>query len=129
MPPAAITQYFFNSDAYADFPQTAATSMAFPFPSYPGIMPITNHDRLLRFSQRCGAEIPRWIEQTPARLPPRPPPSLRSFGTDVVVQLCEKLIALGAPGFHFYILNQAQPTLAILERLGVKAMAMQVERN
>ena len=124
---AAITQYFFNSDAYADF-LNRCHQHGISIPIYPGIMPITNHDRLLRFSQRCGAEIPRWIEQRLLDYR-HDPASLRSFGTDVVVQLCEKLIALGAPGFHFYILNQAQPTLAILERLGVKAMAMQVERN
>jgi methylenetetrahydrofolate reductase (NADPH) len=121
----AITQYFFNPDAYEDF-LNRCHQQGITIPIIPGIMPITNHDRLLRFSQRCGAEIPRWIEQRLLDYR-HDPASLRSFGTDVVVQLCEKLIALGAPGFHFYILNQAQPTLDILEYLGVKSLAVQAK--
>lgn len=116
---AAITQYFYNPDAYADFIERCE-KQGISIPIYPGIMPITNHARLARFSKMCGAEIPRWIEQRLLDYADDEA-SLKAFGVDVVVQLCERLIELHAPGFHFYILNQANPTLAILNQLGLKA--------
>lgn len=115
---AAITQYFYNPDAYEDF-VNRCQQQDIHIPIYPGIMPITNYDRLMRFSSRCGAEIPRWIERRLAEYKDDPK-SLQAFGTDVVVRLCEKLMDLGVPGFHFYILNQARPALAILDALGLK---------
>ncbi len=115
---AAITQYFYNPDAYEDF-VNRCQQQGISIPVYPGIMPITNYERLARFSTMCGAEIPRWIEQRLLAYQDDRV-SLQSFGTDVVVQLCEKLMALDAPGFHFYVLNQAQPTLNILKQLGLK---------
>ena len=85
-------------------------------------MPITNRDRLVRFSQRCGAEVPRWIDQRLLDYQDDPA-SLQAFGTEVVAQLCEKLMAIGVPGFHFYVLNQAKPTLDLLQALGMKTPA------
>jgi methylenetetrahydrofolate reductase (NADPH) len=118
---AAITQYFYNADAYADFIHRCQ-QQGIGVPIYPGIMPITNRDRLLRFSQRCGAEVPRWIEQRLLDYQDDPV-SLQAFGTEVVARLCEKLMAIGVPGFHFYVLNQAQPTLDLLQALGMKTTA------
>ncbi len=113
---AAITQYFYNPDAYEDFVNRCHQA-GITIPIYPGIMPITNYERLARFSRMCGAQIPQWIENR--LLDYQDDPSgLQAFGLDVVTQLCEKLIALGAPGFHFYTLNQATPTLKILKNLG-----------
>jgi methylenetetrahydrofolate reductase (NADPH) len=118
---AAITQYFYNPDAYEDFVNRCRQQGIY-IPIYPGIMPITNYDRLIRFSSRCGAEIPCWIERRLAEYKDDPK-SLQAFGTDVVARLCEKLMDLGIPGFHFYILNQAHPTLAILDALGFSQQA------
>ncbi len=120
---AAITQYFYNPDAYEDFLHRCQ-QQGVTIPIYPGIMPITNHDRLVRFSARCGAEIPRWIEKRLLDYQ-GDDASLQAFGAEVVAQLCEKLIVLGAPGFHFYILNQAQPTLNILSHLGRRPLVRQ----
>lgn len=119
---AAITQYFYNPDAYADFIHRCQ-HQGIDIPIYPGIMPITNRDRLLRFSQRCGAEVPRWIEQRLLDYQDDPA-SLGYFGTEVVAQLCEKLMAIGVPGFHFYVLNQAKPTLDLLQALGLQTAAV-----
>ena len=118
---AAITQYFYNPDAYADFLHRCQ-HQGITIPIYPGIMPITNRDRLVRFSQRCGAEVPRWIDQRLLDYQDDPA-SLQAFGTEVVAQLCEKLMAIGVPGFHFYVLNQAKPTLDLLQALGMKTPA------
>ncbi|MBT9317500.1 methylenetetrahydrofolate reductase [NAD(P)H] [Leptothoe spongobia TAU-MAC 1115] len=112
---AAITQYFYNSDAYEDF-VNRCQQQGITIPIYPGIMPITNHEKLARFSRMCGAEIPQWIEKRLLDYQDEPS-SLKAFGLDVVTQLCEKLITLGIPGFHFYTLNQSTPTLKILENL------------
>jgi len=120
---AAITQYFYNPDAYEDFLHRCQ-QQGITIPIYPGIMPITNHDRLVRFSARCGAEIPRWIEKRLLDYQ-EDDASLQAFGAEVVAQLCEKLMALGAPGFHFYILNQAKPTLNILSHLGRRPLVTQ----
>ena len=116
----AITQYFYNPDAYEDF-LNRCHQRGITIPIYPGIMPITNHERLVRFSTMCGAEIPRWIEHR-LRDYTDDKESLRAFGQDVVVQLCEKLLALGAPGFHFYTLNQSAPTIDILKALGLRQL-------
>ena len=120
---AAITQYFYNADAYGDF-VNRCQQQGIDIPIYPGIMPITNYERLARFSSMCGAEIPRWIEQRLLAYQDDKA-SLQAFGTDVVAQLCERLMALGAPGFHFYVLNQAQPTLNILRKLGLTHLIAQ----
>ena len=85
-------------------------------PIVPGVMPITNYTQLMRFSDMCGAEIPRWIRLKLASFGDDSA-SIRAFGVDVVSKLCENLLANGAPGLHFYTLNQAVPTLAIWERL------------
>lgn len=118
---AAITQYFYNSDAYEDF-VNRCRHQNITIPIYPGIMPITNYERLKRFSTMCGAEIPRWIEQRLLDYKDDAA-SLQAFGTDVVVHLCEKLMALDVPGFHFYVLNQASPTLNILKQLGLQQLS------
>jgi len=108
----AITQYFYNPDAYFDF--VARANVAVPI--VPGIMPITSFANLVRFSDNCGAEIPRWIRTRLAAYQ-NDEASLKAFGTDVVTALCQKLIDGGAPGLHFYTLNQAGPTQAILDRI------------
>ena len=110
----AVTQYFYNADAYArlvdDVRKAGVTQ-----PIIPGIMPITNYSRLARFSETCGAEIPRWVLLKLASFGDDTA-SIKAFGEDVVAQLCERLIELGAPSMHFYTLNQAAPTTAILQR-------------
>jgi methylenetetrahydrofolate reductase (NADPH) len=108
----AITQYFYNADAYFDF--VARANVAVPI--VPGIMPITNYANLVRFSDNCGAEIPRWIRSRLAAYQDDEP-SLRAFGADVVTDLCERLVAGGAPGLHFYTLNHAASTLVVLDRI------------
>ncbi len=112
---SAITQYFFNSDAYFRFVDDAE-ALGCSVPVVPGIMPITNFTQLARFSDACGAEIPRWIRR---RLESYGDDreSIRSFGLDVVTDLCEQLLVAGAPGLHFYTMNQAEPTLALWQRL------------
>jgi methylenetetrahydrofolate reductase (NADPH) len=108
----AITQYFYNADAYFDFVERANVAV----PIVPGIMPITNYANLVRFSDNCGAEIPRWIRSRLAAYQDDEP-SLRAFGADVVTDLCDRLVGGGAPGLHFYTLNQAAPTLAVLDQI------------
>ena len=114
----AITQYFYNADAYFRFVDEVRKA-GVTIPIVPGIMPITNYAQLARFSDMCGAEIPRWIR---LRLQEYGDDldSIRAFGLDVVTALCERLIAGGAPGFHFYTLNRAGPTVAIWQRLSGK---------
>ena len=111
----AITQYFFNPDAYFRFVDEARRH-GVSVPIVPGIMPISQYSQLRRFSDMCGAEIPRWIAK---RLEAYrdDADSIREFGADVVADLCRKLVAGGAPGIHFYTLNRAKATLAIHERL------------
>ncbi|MBG7620864.1 methylenetetrahydrofolate reductase [NAD(P)H] [Herbaspirillum sp. AP02] len=112
---AAITQYFYNADAYFRFVDEAARLGA-TVPVIAGIMPITNYSQLMRFSDMCGTEIPRWIRLKLASYGDDTE-SIRAFGQDVVTQLCERLLAGGAPGLHFYSLNQAVPTEAIWRQL------------
>lgn len=114
---AAITQYFFNPDAYFRFVDDAR-ALGVAIPIVPGIMPITNSTQLMRFSDACGAEIPRWIR---LRLQGfgDDTASIKAFGLDVVAELCEKLLEGGAPGLHFYTLNQAGTTLALWDKIGL----------
>ena len=112
---AAITQYFYNADAYFQFVDNAR-KLGVTVPIVPGIMPITNHTQLARFSDMCGAEIPRWIRLKLASFGDDSA-SIKAFGLDVVSALCERLLAGGAPGLHFYSMNQAAPTTALWERL------------
>jgi len=114
---SAITQYFFNSDAYFKFVDETA-KLGVDQPIVPGIMPITNSTQLLRFSDACGAEIPRWIR---LRLQSfgDDSASIKAFGLEVVTDLCDQLMVAGAPGLHFYSLNQAEPTLTIAKNLGL----------
>ena len=114
---SAITQYFFNADAYARFVDDAQR-LGVGIPVVPGIMPILNATQLMRFSDATGAEIPRWIR---LRLQAfgDDTASIRAFGLDVVTRLCEQLRSLGAPGLHFYTMNQSTATLALCDRLGL----------
>ncbi|OZI69619.1 methylenetetrahydrofolate reductase [NAD(P)H] [Bordetella genomosp. 2] len=112
---AAITQYFFNADAYFDFVDRAQAK-GVSIPIVPGIMPITNHSQLVRFSEMCGAEIPRWIRLRLAEFGDDKA-SIRAFGVDVMADLCQNLLDNGAPGLHFYTLNHAEATLGIWRQL------------
>lgn len=112
---AAITQYFYNADAYFQF-RDAARKLGVDVPIVAGIMPITNYTQLMRFSDMCGAEIPRWVRLKLASFGDDSA-SIKAFGVDVVTALCERLMAGGAPGLHFYSMNQAVPTMAVWERL------------
>jgi methylenetetrahydrofolate reductase (NADPH) len=112
---AAITQYFYNADAYFHFVD-AARKLGVQVPIIPGIMPISNFSQLRRFSEQCGAEIPRWISRK-MQAYGDDAASVRAFGADVVSQLCQRLIDGGAPGLHFYTLNLAKPASTVLDRL------------
>ena len=112
---AAITQYFYNPDAYFQFVDNVH-KLGVDVPIVAGIMPITNYMQLMRFSDMCGAEIPRWVRLKLASFGDDSA-SIKAFGLDVVTDLCEKLLAGGAPGLHFYSMNQAVPTTAIWQRL------------
>ncbi|MGY0634028.1 methylenetetrahydrofolate reductase [NAD(P)H] [Luteimonas sp. A478] len=114
---AAITQYFYNADAYFHFVD-AARDAGVEVPIIPGIMPISNFSQLRRFSQSCGAEIPRWITRKMLAYADDAA-SIRDFGADVVAALCQRLIDGGAPGLHFYTLNLARPTQTVLQRVGI----------
>ena len=114
---SAITQYFYNGDAYFRFVDEARR-LGVDAPIVPGIMPITNYTQLARFSDGCGAEIPRWIRMKLASFGDDTT-AIRAFGLDVVSGLCERLLAGGAPGLHFYTLNQSAPSMALCRRLGL----------
>lgn len=114
---AAITQYFFNADAYFRFVDDAH-ALGVAIPIVPGIMPIGNYVQLARFSDACGAEIPRWLRKKLESYGDDLA-SIRAFGLDVVTDLCDRLLAGGAPGLHFYTMNQAGPTTTIWQRLGL----------
>jgi len=114
---SAITQYFFNVEAYFYFlDQCAAVDIDKPI--YAGIMPIINFENLARFSRNCGAEIPRWICQRVESYGDDQD-SIRKFGIEVVTQLCQTLLDSGAPGIHFYTMNQVEPTREICRNLGL----------
>ncbi len=109
---AAITQYFFNADAYFRFVEAYERTGGPALPIVPGIMPVTNYTQLARFSDACGAEIPRWMRKRLEGFGDDSA-SIRAFGVDVVSALCQRLLDGGAPGLHFYTMNQAGPALAI----------------
>ncbi|WP_455235143.1 methylenetetrahydrofolate reductase [NAD(P)H] [Thiogranum longum] len=113
----AITQYFYNPDAYYRFVEDCE-KLGVDIPVVPGIMPITNCKQLARFSDMCGAEIPRWIRKRLEGFGDDIS-SLRAFGMEVTTELCRKLLDAGAPGLHFYTMNQAGPTLELWKRLGL----------
>ncbi len=113
----AITQYFYNADAYFRFVDECE-ALGIDVAIVPGIMPIGNFSQLARFSDACGAEIPRWIRLKLAGFGDDTA-SIRSFGLDVVTELCDRLLAAGAPGLHFYTMNQAGLTTTIWQRLGL----------
>lgn len=116
---SAITQYFYNFDAYRHFvDEVRALGIAIPI--VPGIMPITSFARLARFSDACGAEIPRWMRRKFESFGDDGE-SIRAFGFDIVTELCQRLLESGAPGLHFYSMNQALPTIEICRRLGLTA--------
>jgi methylenetetrahydrofolate reductase (NADPH) len=118
---AAITQYFYNADAYFRF-MDEVRRIGVTVPVVAGIMPITNYSQLMRFSEMCGAEIPRWIRLKLASFGDDTA-SIKAFGLDVVTHLCEQLLDGGAPGLHFYTLNQAAATEEIWQRLDLSARA------
>ena len=114
---SAITQYFFNADSYYRFVD-ASMALGIAVPIVPGVMPITSFSKLARFSDACGAEIPRWIRRKMESFGDDAD-SVRDFGLDVVTRLCADLLAHGAPGLHFYTLNQASLTTTIWQRLSL----------
>lgn len=113
----AITQYFYNVDAYFYF-MDQCIAQGIDKPVYAGIMPITNYENLARFSKNCGAEIPRWICQKLEGFS-GDKESIRKFGIEVVSQLCQTLLDNGCPGIHFYTMNQLEPTRSIYRNLGL----------
>lgn len=114
---SAITQYFFNADAYFNFVERVR-ARGVGISIVPGIMPITNSTQLLRFSDMCGAEVPRWIRLRLAEFGDDKA-SIRAFGEEVISRLCQTLLDQGAPGLHFYTLNNAESTLAITRNLNI----------
>jgi methylenetetrahydrofolate reductase (NADPH) len=114
---AAITQYFFNADAYFNFVDDCA-ELGVTLPIVPGIMPISNYSQLSRFSAMCGADIPRWLARKLESYSDDTA-SIKAFGLDFMTGLCERLIEGGAPGLHFYTLNQAGLTSTLWQRLGL----------
>lgn len=111
----AITQYFYNADAYEDFLERCAAA-GITIPIVPGVMPITNLAALVRFSDKCGAEIPRWLKQVLADKQDDEQATVE-FGVEVVTRLCQRLLKLGAPGLHFYTLNRWGATTRICQNL------------
>jgi len=114
---SAITQYFFNADAYFYYVEQCQ-KQGIDTPIYPGIMPITNYESLVRFSSTCGAEIPRWVKKRLESLT-SDQPALLEFGAELVSTLCQQLIDGGAPGLHFYTLNQAAAIQKVCDNLGL----------
>lgn len=117
---AALTQYFYNADAYFRFVDDCET-MGLDLPIVPGIMPITNYVQLARFSDACGAEIPRWIRKRLEAFGDDLE-SIREFGLDVTTDLCHQLLDGGAPGLHFYTMNSSEATLAIWNNLNLSEL-------
>lgn len=118
---SAITQYFFNADSYFYFVDRME-KMGVDLPIVPGIMPITNYSSLVRFSDMCGAEIPRWIKKQ-LEAYGDDVESIKAFGEAVVTRMCQQLLDAGAPGLHFYTLNQAEPSLRVWDNLGLSDKA------
>ena len=118
---SAITQLFYNADAYCDFLDRCEKS-GIKIPIIPGIMPITSYANIVRFCSGCGAELPRWIRLRLEQLQDDKP-ALHDFGLGVVTRLCESLLRNGAPGLHFYTINQAEPTLRLWESLSLTPTA------
>ncbi|MEI6705557.1 MAG: methylenetetrahydrofolate reductase [NAD(P)H] [Methylococcales bacterium] len=116
---AAITQYFYNAEAYFYFVDLCEKN-GITIPIVPGIMPITQYSQLFRFSEMCGADIPRWMRKRLESFGDDRE-AIQEFGLELVSNLCQRLLDGGAPGLHFYTMNQSAPTLAILERLQTKA--------
>ena len=114
---SAITQYFFNADAYFHF-RDQCSALGVEIPIVPGVMPIVRFYQLARFSDACGAEIPRWIRRKLEGYADDTE-SIKAFGLDVVTGLCERLLHQQAPGLHFYTMNQADAVSAICDRLGI----------
>jgi len=114
---SAITQYFFNTDSYFRFVDDCE-ALGIGVPIVPGVMPIGNFSQLARFSDACGAEIPRWLRLKMQAFGDDLA-SIRSFGLEVVTELCDRLLSAGAPGLHFYTMNQAGLTSTIWQRLGL----------
>ncbi len=114
---SAITQYFYNADSYFQFVDSCE-KLGINIPIVPGIMPVTNYTQLARFSDMCGAELPRWMRKRLEAFGDDRE-SIREFGLEVVTALCERLLSQGAPGLHFYTMNQSKATLAIWENLGL----------
>jgi len=114
---SGLTQYFYNPDAYFYF-MDQCQKAGIDKPIYPGIMPITNFANLARFSRNCGAEIPRWLKYRMESY--RSPEDVKKLGLEVVTDLCETLLEGGAPGLHFYTMNQVEPTSSILKALDLK---------
>ncbi|MBA4288820.1 MAG: methylenetetrahydrofolate reductase [NAD(P)H] [Pseudomonas sp.] len=112
---SAITQYFFNADCYFYFVERVQ-KLGVDIPVVPGIMPITNYSKLARFSDACGAEIPRWIRKQ-LEAYGDDTDSIQAYGEQVITEMCERLLQGGAPGLHFYSMNQAEPSLAIWNNL------------
>ncbi|NOT84602.1 MAG: methylenetetrahydrofolate reductase [NAD(P)H] [Methylococcaceae bacterium] len=112
---AAITQYFYNAEAYFYFVDNCEKN-GITIPIVPGIMPITQYSQLFRFSEMCGADIPRWMRKRLEGFGDDRA-AIQAFGLDLVSNLCQRLLDAGAPGLHFYTMNQSAPTLAILENL------------
>ena len=117
---SAITQYFYNPEAYFRFIDDCE-KLGIDLPIVPGIMPITNYSQLARFSDLCGADIPRWVRKR-LEVFGDDRQSIRAFGVEVVTNLCRRLLEQGAPGLHFYTLNQSEASLAICRDLGIQEM-------
>ncbi|MDR3740876.1 MAG: methylenetetrahydrofolate reductase [NAD(P)H] [Terracidiphilus sp.] len=111
----AVTQLFYNADSYLDFMERCAKA-GITIPIVPGIMPITGYANIVRFCSGCGADLPKWLRLRLEELQDDKP-ALLEFGLDVVTRLCETLLRNGAPGLHFYTINQAGPTLKLVDRL------------
>lgn len=114
---SAITQYFFNADSYFNFVDRVQAS-GVDIPIIPGIMPITNFANLVRFSDACGAEVPRWLRKQIGAFGDDTA-SIQAFGEEVITRLCQQLLAGGAPGLHFYSMNLVEPTLGLWRNLGL----------
>jgi len=114
---AAITQYFYNADAYFAF-LDSCKRLGIEIPIVPGVMPITNFSQLARFSDACGAEIPRWVRKRLEAFGDDID-SIRAFGHEVVLRMCRRLLEGGAPGIHFYTMNQSGPALRLWKELGL----------